>query len=120
MILSCLSWNEIIIQFRQYIATILQCTGPSIHPSEHLPRKTPMCGIVGAVSTRNIVPILIEGLKRLEYRGYDSCGVAVHQNGQLRRARSTSRVAGLEAQLRGRAVHSGTGIAHTRWAAHGA
>ena len=48
-----------------------------------------MCGIVGAVSTRNIVPILVEGLKRLEYRGYDSCGVAVHQDGQLRRSRST-------------------------------
>ena len=57
-----------------------------------------MCGIVGAVSTRNIVPILIEGLKRLEYRGYDSCGVAVHQDGELKRARSTSRVAELEAQ----------------------
>jgi len=48
-----------------------------------------MCGIVGAVSTRNIVPILVEGLKRLEYRGYDSCGVAVHQGGGLKRARST-------------------------------
>src|SRR5258708_22581101 len=56
-----------------------------------------MCGIVGAVSTKNIVPILIEGLKRLEYRGYDSCGVAVHQDGELRRARSTPRVAELEA-----------------------
>ena len=51
-----------------------------------------MCGIVGAVSQKDIVPILIEGLKRLEYRGYDSCGVAVHQDGMLRRARSTSRV----------------------------
>ncbi len=58
-----------------------------------------MCGIVGAVSARNIVPVLIEGLKRLEYRGYDSCGVAVHQNGALRRARSTARVAELEAQV---------------------
>ena len=56
-----------------------------------------MCGIVGAASRRNIVPVLVEGLKRLEYRGYDSCGVAVHQGG-LRRARSTSRVAELEAQ----------------------
>jgi glucosamine--fructose-6-phosphate aminotransferase (isomerizing) len=79
-----------------------------------------MCGIVGAVSTRNIVPILIEGLKRLEYRGYDSCGVAVHQNGQLRRARSTSRVAELEANVRSDEIQSGTGIAHTRWATHGA
>jgi glucosamine--fructose-6-phosphate aminotransferase (isomerizing) len=79
-----------------------------------------MCGIVGAVSTRNIVPILIEGLKRLEYRGYDSCGVAVHQNGELRRARSTARVAELEANVAAEDVHSGTGIAHTRWATHGA
>ena len=55
-----------------------------------------MCGIVGAVSKRNIVPILLQGLKRLEYRGYDSCGVAVHQLGELRRARSTSRVSELE------------------------
>src|SRR5438128_10256655 len=120
MILSCLSWNEIIIQFRQYIATILQCTGPSIHPSEHLPRQVSMCGIVGAVSTKNIVPILIEGLKRLEYRGYDSCGVAVHQNGELRRARSTARVAELETEVAIDKVLGGTGIAHTRWATHGA
>ncbi len=78
-----------------------------------------MCGIVGAVSTRNIVPILIEGLKRLEYRGYDSCGVAVHQGGELRRARSTSRVAELEGNVSADGVESGTGIAHTRWATHG-
>ena len=79
-----------------------------------------MCGIVGAVSTRNIVPILIEGLKRLEYRGYDSCGVAVHQGGELKRARSTSRVAELEANVQREGVAAGTGIAHTRWATHGA
>ncbi len=78
-----------------------------------------MCGIVGAVSHRNIVPILIEGLKRLEYRGYDSCGVAVHQDAELRRARSTSRVAELDAQVAQDNIHSGTGIAHTRWATHG-
>jgi glutamine---fructose-6-phosphate transaminase (isomerizing) len=79
-----------------------------------------MCGIVGAVSARNIVPILGEGLKRLEYRGYDSCGVAVHQGGQLRRARSTARVAELEAQVAAEKLSAGTGIAHTRWATHGA
>ncbi|BAL93863.1 glutamine--fructose-6-phosphate transaminase (isomerizing) [Rubrivivax gelatinosus] len=79
-----------------------------------------MCGIVGAVSTRNIVPILIEGLKRLEYRGYDSCGVAVHQDGELRRARSTSRVAELEANVGRDGIAATTGIAHTRWATHGA
>ncbi|MEN9627060.1 MAG: hypothetical protein RJA10_286, partial [Pseudomonadota bacterium] len=79
-----------------------------------------MCGIVGAVSTRNIVPVLIEGLKRLEYRGYDSCGVAVHQAGELRRARSTSRVAELEVGATRDGVNATTGIAHTRWATHGA
>ncbi len=79
-----------------------------------------MCGIVGAVSSRDIVPILIEGLKRLEYRGYDSCGVAVHQGGELRRARSTSRVAELQTNVKAEGVASGTGIAHTRWATHGA
>ena len=79
-----------------------------------------MCGIVGAVSTKNIVPILIEGLKRLEYRGYDSCGVAVHQGGELKRARSTARVAELDARVAEDKIDSGTGIAHTRWATHGA
>jgi len=79
-----------------------------------------MCGIVGAVSARDIVPILVQGLKRLEYRGYDSCGVAVHQKGELRRTRSTSRVAELEAQVTKEHVTGGTGIAHTRWATHGA
>jgi glucosamine--fructose-6-phosphate aminotransferase (isomerizing) len=79
-----------------------------------------MCGIVGAVSAANIVPILVQGLQRLEYRGYDSCGVAVHQGGGLRRARSTSRVAELDAQVRAEGIEAGTGIAHTRWATHGA
>ncbi len=79
-----------------------------------------MCGIVAGVSTRNIVPILVEGLKRLEYRGYDSCGVAVHQHGVLRRTRSMARVAELQAQVDADHVSSGTGIAHTRWATHGA
>jgi glutamine---fructose-6-phosphate transaminase (isomerizing) len=79
-----------------------------------------MCGIVGAVSTRNIVPILVEGLKRLEYRGYDSCGVAVHHDGELRRTRSTSRVAELDTQVAYEHIAGGTGIAHTRWATHGA
>jgi glutamine---fructose-6-phosphate transaminase (isomerizing) len=78
-----------------------------------------MCGIVAAVSTRNIVPVLLEGLKRLEYRGYDSCGVAVHLNGELTRARSTSRVSELEANVAADGIQGGTGIAHTRWATHG-
>ena len=78
-----------------------------------------MCGIVGAVSVRNIVPILVQGLARLEYRGYDSCGVAVYANG-LQRARSTSRVAELAEQVSASKLEGTTGIAHTRWATHGA
>jgi glutamine---fructose-6-phosphate transaminase (isomerizing) len=83
-----------------------------------------MCGIVGSVSQRNIVPILVQGLQRLEYRGYDSCGVAVHSGG-LKRARTTSRVAELQAQMEldakaGQPFEGFTGIAHTRWATHGA
>ena len=79
-----------------------------------------MCGIVGAVAQRNIVPILVEGLRRLEYRGYDSCGVAVLANGELQRARSVARVADLDAQVRDTGLEGTTGIAHTRWATHGA
>ncbi len=85
-----------------------------------------MCGIVGAVSSRNIVPVLVQGLQRLEYRGYDSCGVAVHAaslnggTGGLQRARSTARVAELMDQVKADHIEGGTGIAHTRWATHGA
>ncbi|MDP3842334.1 MAG: glutamine--fructose-6-phosphate transaminase (isomerizing) [Oxalobacteraceae bacterium] len=79
-----------------------------------------MCGIVGAVAQRNITPILIEGLKRLEYRGYDSCGVALHIDGKLQRSRSTARVAELESQVASTGLSGFTGIAHTRWATHGA
>ncbi|WP_369175657.1 glutamine--fructose-6-phosphate transaminase (isomerizing) [Burkholderia pseudomallei] len=84
-----------------------------------------MCGIVGAVAQRNIVPVLIEGLRRLEYRGYDSCGVAVLDAGAPapgtpKRARSVARVADLDAQVRESHLEGETGIAHTRWATHGA
>ena len=78
-----------------------------------------MCGIVAAVSGRNIVPVLVQGLQRLEYRGYDSCGVAVYADG-LKRARSTSRVAELQEQVDLEKLAGSTGIAHTRWATHGA
>ena len=86
-----------------------------------------MCGIVAAVSSRNIVPVLVQGLQRLEYRGYDSCGVAVYADGTdakrpagLQRARSTSRVAELQEQVQTEKIEGTTGIAHTRWATHGA
>ena len=77
-----------------------------------------MCGIVAAVSTKNVVPVLVQGLARLEYRGYDSCGVAVHSGG-LRRARSTARVSELQEQIAAEHFEGHTGIAHTRWATHG-
>jgi glucosamine--fructose-6-phosphate aminotransferase (isomerizing) len=77
-----------------------------------------MCGIVGAVAQRNVVPTLVEGLRRLEYRGYDSCGVAVHVDGELKRLRSVARVAELNHQAE--SLSSFLGIAHTRWATHGA
>ncbi|MBB5506583.1 glutamine--fructose-6-phosphate transaminase (isomerizing) [Paraburkholderia atlantica] len=79
-----------------------------------------MCGIVGAVAQRNIVPVLIEGLRRLEYRGYDSCGVSVLGARGPSRARSVARVADLDAQVRDTHLEGVTGIAHTRWATHGA
>jgi glucosamine--fructose-6-phosphate aminotransferase (isomerizing) len=75
-----------------------------------------MCGIVAAVADRNIVPILIEGLRKLEYRGYDSAGMAVH-NGGMHRLRAVGRVAELATRAEG--LSAGTGIAHTRWATHG-
>ena len=75
-----------------------------------------MCGIVAAVADRNIVPILIEGLRKLEYRGYDSAGLAVH-NGGMHRLRSVGRVTELATRAEG--LTAGTGIAHTRWATHG-
>ncbi len=79
-----------------------------------------MCGIVGAVAQRNVVPILIEGLKRLEYRGYDSAGVAVlDQDNQLVRVRAMGKVKMLEASIAQRHTQGVTGIAHTRWATHG-
>ena len=78
-----------------------------------------MCGIVAGVGNNNVVPVLVQGLQRLEYRGYDSCGVAVWNDG-LKRARSTARVAELLEQVQHDKVDGYTGIAHTRWATHGA
>jgi glucosamine--fructose-6-phosphate aminotransferase (isomerizing) len=78
-----------------------------------------MCGIVGAVAQRNVVPILLEGLRRLEYRGYDSAGLVII-NGGLRRVRSVGRVAALAEACAQQQLHGHLGIAHTRWATHGA
>jgi len=79
-----------------------------------------MCGIVGAAARRDIVPVMIEGLRRLEYRGYDSCGVATVGERKLSRVRSVARVADLAAQVATQRLVAETGIAHTRWATHGA
>ncbi len=76
-----------------------------------------MCGIVGAVSKKNVVSILVEGLRRLEYRGCDSCGFALLTGQELVRARTTARVADLADQ--GQSMSGNVGIAHTRWATHG-
>lgn len=80
-----------------------------------------MCGIVGAIAARDIVPVLIEGLKRLEYRGYDSAGIAVigHAQAGLQRIRSTGRVAELQRLAQAGKTAGTLGIAHTRWATHG-
>ncbi|MBI3779331.1 MAG: glutamine--fructose-6-phosphate transaminase (isomerizing) [Gammaproteobacteria bacterium] len=81
-----------------------------------------MCGIVGAVAQRNVVPILVEGLKRLEYRGYDSAGIAVLGDGgteRLDRVRAVGKVKALEDSIQQLKTEGQTGIAHTRWATHG-
>lgn len=78
-----------------------------------------MCGIVGGIAQRNVVPILIEGLKRLEYRGYDSAGLAVVHNDNVYRKRELGKVKGLESLIAADPIAGYLGIAHTRWATHG-
>src|SRR6476469_10681584 len=78
----------------------------------------PMCGIIGAIASRYVVPILTEGLKRLEYRGYDSAGIAVLDGG-IRRVRRVGRVSEMESAARSENLKGIVGIAHTRWATHG-
>ncbi len=78
-----------------------------------------MCGIVGAIAERNVSPILLSGLKRLEYRGYDSAGIAVINEHELFRERSQGKVAALETKVIAADLKGPLGIAHTRWATHG-
>lgn len=78
-----------------------------------------MCGIVGGIAGRDITPILIEGLKRLEYRGYDSAGMAVVENNNIQRLRAMGKIVNLEAEHNKSPINGKLGIAHTRWATHG-
>ena len=79
-----------------------------------------MCGIVGYIGTANAAQILIKGLRKLEYRGYDSAGVAILSNGQLSLARRQGKLAGLSQMLEECPLPGVVGIGHTRWATHGA
>ncbi|MGQ0526601.1 MAG: glutamine--fructose-6-phosphate transaminase (isomerizing) [Alphaproteobacteria bacterium] len=78
-----------------------------------------MCGIIGIVSNKDVSPLLIEGLRRLEYRGYDSAGIATLQGTAIARARAPGKLGNLEARLKTAPLHGSTGIGHTRWATHG-
>ncbi|MEK7851702.1 MAG: glutamine--fructose-6-phosphate aminotransferase, partial [Deltaproteobacteria bacterium] len=78
-----------------------------------------MCGIVGYVGNKDAVPILLDGLRRLEYRGYDSAGVAVIRDGKIERRRSIGKLINLDEQIRKEPISGSPGIGHTRWATHG-
>src|SRR2546425_11791663 len=78
-----------------------------------------MCGIVGYVGHRTCLPILVEGLKRLEYRGYDSAGVAIQENGSIHVVKAAGKIRELEGRILREAPSGTAGIAHTRWAPHG-
>lgn len=78
-----------------------------------------MCGIIGYIGKQNAIPILIEGLKKLEYRGYDSAGIAFFRNSKIEVRRCAGKIKGLEASIRGEDLQSHVGVGHTRWATHG-
>jgi len=79
-----------------------------------------MCGIIGIIGEKDASPLLLEGLKRLEYRGYDSAGIATLDDGKITRCRAQGKLANLESKLAKTGLHGGIGIGHTRWATHGA
>jgi glucosamine--fructose-6-phosphate aminotransferase (isomerizing) len=78
-----------------------------------------VCGIIGYIGSENVVPLLVEGLKRLEYRGYDSAGIAILAEGTIVRFRRAGKVRELDEELRSEMIGATTGIGHTRWATHG-
>jgi len=79
-----------------------------------------MCGIIGYVGQKEIIPILLNGLKHLEYRGYDSAGIAIEEDGVLKTFRKTGKITGLDTLFQGHHGQSYRGIGHTRWTTHGA
>ena len=79
-----------------------------------------MCGIVGYIGQSEALPVLVGGLKKLEYRGYDSSGIAIIDNGEINVVRASGKISALEECLKSKTIHGKTGIAHTRWATHGA
>jgi glucosamine--fructose-6-phosphate aminotransferase (isomerizing) len=79
-----------------------------------------MCGIVGYIGSNEALPILVGGLKKLEYRGYDSSGVALIEGGKIETVRASGKISALEEKLKNKPLHGSVGIAHTRWATHGA
>ena len=88
---------------------------------EHGKGKSEMCGIIGFTGTREAAPVLLEGLKRLEYRGYDSAGIAVQTDGKINMVKISGVIKNLcEKTHDGADLHGDSGIAHTRWATHGA
>src|SRR5436305_272611 len=92
---------------------------PSSAPARQTPRGSTMCGIVGYIGPREAQPVLIEGLRRLEYRGYDSAGVATLAGSRLHVRKRAGRLANLSARLAEQPAPGGVGIGHTRWATHG-
>src|SRR4026209_194654 len=78
-----------------------------------------MCGIIGYLGPKEVVPVLIDSLRRLEYRGYDSAGIAVVRNGEIEIRRAAGKLKNLEAAIRENPIQGSFGIGHTRWATHG-
>src|SRR5690606_5869376 len=105
----------------------VRADAPGVRPDARIPYtaqplqgiRKDMCGIVGAIADRDVVPVLIDGLKRLEYRGYDSAGIALVDGGDVRRVRRTGRVLEMEAAAVAEGMSATLGIGHTRWATHG-
>ncbi len=98
----------------------LPAPGAPAHAAVTAYERALMCGIVGIIGRGEVAPLLLEGLKRLEYRGYDSAGIATLVDGQIERRRAEGKLEKLAKRLEKEPVHGTIGIGHTRWATHGA